>query len=196
MPKGLGEYHSMGARRVLIAIGSNQGDSVAIVRAAMDRLATFARGGFARSSLWRTSPVDCPPGSNDYINAAVAFEPVDDLVPEHLLDQLKLLEREFGRAPNAARNAPRELDLDLLVFGDACRSTVEFTLPHPRAVDRRFVLAPVAEVAPDLVWPGIGRTVRELLAALDSNERVELLHDQVVASDDLAEGRLTLKGHT
>jgi 2-amino-4-hydroxy-6-hydroxymethyldihydropteridine diphosphokinase len=174
---------------VLIAIGSNQGNSVAIVRAAMDRLATFARGPLVRSSLWRTSPVDCPPGSNDFVNAAVAFEPLDTLTPERLLDRLKQIEREFGRTPVSVRNAPRELDLDLLVFRDARRSTPEFTLPHPRATNRRFVLAPAAEVAPDLEWPGTGRTVRELLSALDSNECVELLHDQVVASDDMAEGR-------
>jgi 2-amino-4-hydroxy-6-hydroxymethyldihydropteridine diphosphokinase len=180
--------------RVLIAIGSNQGDSVAVVRAAMNRLATFARGALVRSSLWRTTPVDCPPGSNDFVNAVVAFEPLDTLAPERLLDSLKDIERDFGRTENAVRHAPRELDLDLLVFGEARRSSADFTLPHPRATNRRFVLVPAAEVAPDLVWPGIGRTVRELLASLDSNERVELLHDQVVASDGSSEGRVAEKG--
>ncbi len=72
----------------------------------------------AQSSLWRTSPVDCPPDSGDFINAVVAFEPRDGLTPEGLLAALKQLEREFGRAAAPVRNAPRELDLDLLVYGD------------------------------------------------------------------------------
>jgi 2-amino-4-hydroxy-6-hydroxymethyldihydropteridine diphosphokinase len=181
---------------VLIGIGSNQGDSVAIVRTAMERLAAYARSRIHRSSLWRTSPVDCPPGSREFINAAVAFEPAITLDPETLLAACKRIERELGRTPSRERHAPRELDLDLLVFGTERRSTSDFTLPHPRAVQRRFVLEPAAEVAPDLVWPGTRSTVRELLAALESDERVELLGASVVASDSAVEGRLRVKDHT
>jgi 2-amino-4-hydroxy-6-hydroxymethyldihydropteridine diphosphokinase len=154
----------------------------------MNRLAAFARGPLLQSSLWRTSPVDCPPGSGDFVNAVVAFEPLETLQPEALLAALKRLEDEFGRARSGIRHAPRELDLDLLVFGDAVRSSADFTLPHPRATERRFVLAPAAEVAPDLVWPGTEVTVRELLRRLRSAERVELWHDAVVASDGCVEG--------
>src|SRR5262245_39376046 len=195
VPKGIGEYHST-AGLVLIGIGSNQGDSVAIVRTAMDRLAAFASGSVRRSSLWRTTPVDCPPGSGEFVNAAVAFEPAATLDPETLLAACKRLQRELGRTPSITRHAPRELDLDLLVFGTAQRSTSDFTLPHPRAIQRRFVLEPAAEVAPDLVWPGTRATVRELLAALESDERVELLGAAVVASDPAVEGRRRVKDHT
>ena len=157
---------------VLIGIGSNRGDSREIVREAMRRLEQFAQGDVRRSHLFRTSPVDCPPGSDDFINAAAAFEARAGLTPESLLHDLKALEREYGREENPPRNAPRELDLDLLLYGDERRDTETFTLPHPRAVDRLFVLAPAAEVLPDAVWPGTGRRIRELLARLDSNETV------------------------
>jgi 2-amino-4-hydroxy-6-hydroxymethyldihydropteridine diphosphokinase len=160
---------------VLIGLGSNRGDSAAIVAAAMDSLEAFASGPVLRSSLWRTSPVDCPPGSAPFVNAAAAFRPRPDLTPEALLTALKSLERAFGRQSVTVRNAPRELDLDLLLFGDEVRDLPEFILPHPRAVDRRFVLAPAAEVLPEAVWPRIGHTVRELLTALDSDEQVERL---------------------
>lgn len=162
---------------VLIGLGSNRGDSTAIVRGAMARLAVFAAGPVGCSSLWRTSPVDCPPGSDSFINAAAAFAPRPGLTPEGLLQALKSLEAEHGRPTVRTRNAPRALDLDLLLYGDERRNAADLVLPHPRAVGRRFVLAPAAEVLPDLRWPGTGRTIAELLANLDSDERVERLAD-------------------
>ncbi|MEQ8858693.1 MAG: 2-amino-4-hydroxy-6-hydroxymethyldihydropteridine diphosphokinase [Pseudomonadales bacterium] len=160
---------------VLVGLGSNRGDSVAIVREALDRLQDFAAAGVRGSSLWRTSPVDCPPGSGDFINAAAAFEPRPGVSPEALLAGLKAIERDYGRQPVGVRNAPRELDLDLLLFGDEVRQADDFVLPHPRAVNRLFVLAPAAEVLPQARWPGTGRSVAELLAALHSDECVERL---------------------
>jgi 2-amino-4-hydroxy-6-hydroxymethyldihydropteridine diphosphokinase len=160
---------------ILVGIGSNRGDSIGIVRESMERLRGFSGTTFRRSSLWRTSPVDCPPGSGDFINAVVAFEPRAGLTPENLLAALKQLEREFGRATTPIRNAPRELDLDLLTYGDEKRMTSHFVLPHPRATERRFVMAPAAEIAADLRWPGTGATVAELLARVDDGETVERL---------------------
>ena len=157
---------------VLIGLGSNRGDSAAIVQSAMARLQAFAGGPLRCSSLWRTSPVDCPPGSPDFVNAAVAFEPRAEVSPETLLDGLKALEAQYGRRPARERNAPRELDLDLLLFGGEVRDRADFVLPHPRAVNRLFVLAPAAEVLPNAIWPGTGRTIASLLAALETDERV------------------------
>ena len=111
---------------ILVGIGSNRGDSIRIVRASIDALRGFAAGALRQSSLWRTSPIDCPPDSDDFINAVVAFEPRADLTPEGLLAALKKLERQFGRAAAPVRNAPRELDLDLLVYGDERRATTRF----------------------------------------------------------------------
>ena len=160
---------------VLIGLGSNRGNSRRIVTEAMSRLAMFADDVFYRSHLWRTSPVDCPQGSADFINAAVAFKPQSSFTPEILLASLKKIEREYGREATSLRNAPRELDLDLLLFGAQTRDEPDFVLPHPRAVNRLFVLAPAAEVLPDAIWPGIGRSVVELLDRLDSDEQAERL---------------------
>lgn len=157
---------------ILIGLGSNRGDSVQIVNTAMARLGEFAEGQVRCSRLWRTSPVDCPPGSDDFINAAAAFRPLGGLTPEALLAALKKLESEFGRKPDCVKNAPRELDLDLLLFARETRNEAEFVLPHPRAVDRLFVLAPAAEVLPDAVWPATGLTILQLLDRLDSSEQV------------------------
>ncbi len=157
---------------VLIGLGSNRGDSRRIVMEAMARLDDFADGDVRVSHLWRTSPVDCPPDSRDFINAAAAFRAKAEVTPESLLLALKKLEKEYGRNTNQQRNAPRELDLDLLLFEDQTRATEQFTLPHPRAVNRLFVLAPAAEVLPDAVWPGTSHSISELLAALETNERV------------------------
>jgi 2-amino-4-hydroxy-6-hydroxymethyldihydropteridine diphosphokinase len=158
---------------VLIGLGSNRGDSAAIVAAAIARLEQFAAAPIRRSRLWRTSTVDCPPGAAPFINAAVAFEPRPEISPEMLLKALKAIEAEFGRTASSVRNAPRELDLDLLLFHQEVRELPHFTLPHPRAVNRLFVLAPAAEVLPDAVWPRLDLTIRQLLAALDTDEQVE-----------------------
>lgn len=167
---------------VLIGLGSNQGPSADIVPQAVQALAQFAVPGTFRSSrLWQTSPVDCPPQSNEFVNAAVCFEARPELTPESLLRQLKALEVEFGRGRKLVRNAPRELDLDLLVYDQHTRDTQDFTLPHPRAVNRLFVLAPAAEVAPDLQWPGINQSIQDLLNALETDEQAIPMAD--VAAD-------------
>lgn len=160
---------------VLVGLGSNQGASAAILEAAAARLPAFAAGPVRLSGFWRTSPVDCPPGSGDFINAVAAFDPKSGLTPEGLLDALKAIEREFGPRTPGVRNAPRALDLDLLIFGAETRNTPEFVLPHPRAVQRRFVLVPASEVAAEVVWPQTGRTIGALAAALVTDERLERL---------------------
>lgn len=153
-----------GPNSVLVALGANLGARVDTIRHAMDRLAAFAAGPVRRSSLWLAAPVDCPPGSPAFVNAAVALEPRSGETPESLLDGLKALEIEFGRQPGTGRNEPRPLDLDLIAFGQETRVTARLKLPHPEAHRRRFVLQPLAEVAPDFVLPGQNRTVAELLA--------------------------------
>ena len=154
----------------LVALGSNLGDSAATVRVAMDRLESLSASPLRRSSLWRSPPVDCPPGSPDFVNAVVALEPLPGETPESLLDKLQALEVAFGRRPKQVLNEPRPLDLDLIAFGGEERCSARLTLPHPRAHLRRFVLAPLAEIAPDTVLPGRRESVRELLAALQTAE--------------------------
>lgn len=157
---------------VIVALGANLGDAAATLRAAMGRLRSLAAGEFRASSLWETTPVDCPPGSPPFINAAVAFLPHPGATPESLLAHLQTLEKEFGRQPKQVLNDARPLDLDLIAFGVEVRSTPALTLPHPRAHQRRFVLQPLAEIAPELVLPGQSEPVRELLTRLRSAEQV------------------------
>jgi 2-amino-4-hydroxy-6-hydroxymethyldihydropteridine diphosphokinase len=137
----------------IVAIGSNLGDSRELVRRAMDRLQEFSDTPILRSSLYETSPVDCPPGSPNFINAVAAFEPRASETPESLLKKLQALEQEFGRLPKKALNESRPLDLDLIAFKAEVRNTPQLVLPHPRAHLRGFVLEPLAEIAPDFVLP-------------------------------------------
>ncbi|MCX8154859.1 MAG: 2-amino-4-hydroxy-6-hydroxymethyldihydropteridine diphosphokinase [Verrucomicrobiae bacterium] len=139
--------------RVVVALGSNLGDSEAILRAAARELQALAAGGFKLSSFYRTEPVDCPPGSPPFLNAVAVFEPLPGETPETLLPKLQALERRFGRQPKKMHNEPRPLDLDLIAFGGEKRHTPQLTLPHPRARQRAFVLEPLREIAPDFVWP-------------------------------------------
>ncbi len=155
-----------------ISLGSNLGDSPQIIRRAMAQLQRLSAAPPLKSSLWRTTPVDCPPGSPPFVNAVVGLMPRADETPASLLAKLQALEKEFGRPPKKALNERRPLDLDLITFGREIRATPELTLPHPRAHLRRFVLQPLAEIAPELVLPKQSRTVLQLLTDLRSSEEV------------------------
>lgn len=143
-----------------IALGSNLGDRWANLSAAVRRLR--AEPGLrvvAVSEFYETAPVDCPPGSGDYLNAAAAVE--TDRPPDDLLKLLLTIERQFGRE-RAGPNSPRTLDLDLLLYDDRVVNTPELTLPHPRMHERAFVLVPLSQIAPDLTHPILRTTVNEL----------------------------------
>jgi 2-amino-4-hydroxy-6-hydroxymethyldihydropteridine diphosphokinase len=158
-----------------VALGSNLGDSRRIILDSMVRLQSFSDEPIRKSSLWQTSPVNCPPNSPKFMNAVVGFTPQKNEMPESLLKKLCELEKEFGRASKTVLNEPRPLDLDLIVFGSEMRDTPELVLPHPRAHLRRFVLQPLNEIAPDFILPGQGRTVSQLFAGLPGDETVTRL---------------------
>jgi len=145
-----------------IALGSNLGSPRETVLRAMDRLQGFSAAPVVRSSLYETDPVDCPPGSPKFVNAVIGLIPHPGETPESLLKKLQGLEREFGREPKRVHNEARPLDLDLIAFGGEVRNTPELVLPHPRAHERRFVLEPLAEIAPDLILPGQTKNVFQL----------------------------------
>jgi 2-amino-4-hydroxy-6-hydroxymethyldihydropteridine diphosphokinase len=149
-----------------VAIGSNLGSPRENVARAMDRLQQLSDDAIGRSSIYETDPVDCPPGSPRFANAAIALVPRRDETPESLLGKLQAIEREFGRRPKQFHNEPRPLDLDLIAFGNETRTTPQLVLPHPRAHQRRFVLESLAEIAPDLVLPGQTASVACLLKTL------------------------------
>jgi 2-amino-4-hydroxy-6-hydroxymethyldihydropteridine diphosphokinase len=145
-----------------VALGSNRGDRRSHLDFAVERLADFLTH-LRVSRYYETVPVGVPDPQPLFLNAAVVGEPV--LPPGELLTALLGIERERGRErpyPGAART----LDLDLVLYGDVALEEPGLSLPHPRFRERRFVLEPLAEIAPDLRDPVTGKTVLELLARL------------------------------
>lgn len=143
-----------------VGLGANLGDARAALASALAALAELPDTAMLRcSSVWRTAPIDS--SGPDYLNAVAELRTA--LEPLELLQRLQAIERAHGRE-RPYRNAPRTLDLDLLLVDALTLDTPELTLPHPRAHARAFVLAPLAELAPSLQIPGRGR-VSDLLAA-------------------------------
>jgi len=155
-----------------VALGSNLGESRALMNRALAELRSFSDQPLLQSSLWQTRPVDCPPGSPAFLNAVAGLVPHANETPETLLARLQRMERDFGRQPRQVRNEPRPLDLDLLTFRREVRTTATLTLPHPRAHLRRFVVEPLNEIAPDFILPRQTKSVRQLLAELETDEVV------------------------
>ncbi|MFC6646026.1 2-amino-4-hydroxy-6-hydroxymethyldihydropteridine diphosphokinase [Granulicella cerasi] len=153
-----------------IALGSNLegtfGSPEENIRAAFLRLSALGEVK-ATSSLYVTTPVGYLDQPN-FVNAAALLE--TQLAPLELLRGLLAIEREFGRdrSANAISKGPRTLDLDLLLYGEEVMNTEELTLPHPAMHERRFVLEPLAEIAPTLLHPTLQITIAELLSALSA----------------------------
>src|ERR1017187_523842 len=161
-------------RWAIIAFGANLGDAQENILEAMRRLEGVSERPLRRSSLWQTTPVDCPPGSPVFVNAVVGLVSGKGETPETLLAKLQALEKHFGRQPKQVLNEPRPLDLDLIAFGNETRATQELTIPHPRAHERRFVLQPLSEIAPDLILPGQSKSVARLLEQLPPDKRMQI----------------------
>lgn len=155
---------------VYIALGANLGDPVGQLLRAIDELATLPHSRLlARSSLYRSRPVGGPP-QPDYVNAVVRL--TSALKPRTLLHHCLAIEAKFGRQ-RLEKNAPRTLDLDLLLYDGLIMDEAGLTLPHPRMHLRGFVLKPLAEIAPALVIPGRG-AIGALLATVDTSDLVRL----------------------
>lgn len=153
--------------RAYVGLGANLGDAAATLDAAVAALDALPRTRVVnRSPVYRTAPVDA--GGPDYLNAVAAVE--TGLSAPGLLAALLHIETENGRL-RPYPNAPRTLDLDLLLHGDACLDTPTLTVPHPRLHLRAFVLVPLADVAPELVVPGRG-AVTDLLPGV-AGQRIE-----------------------
>ncbi len=149
--------------RVGIALGSNLGDRSANLAAARDCLREIAEPGapFLTASDHATEPLLCPPGSPQFTNSVIEISYSGTAA--QLLETTQAIEQKLGRQASLIRNAPRIIDIDLLYFGDEIIRTENLILPHPRIAERQFVLAPLAEIRPDLMLPGHTRSISELL---------------------------------
>jgi len=151
------------AVRAWVGLGANLGDPDAALRSAFGALGGLPRTVLAaHSALYATGPLDAD--GPDYCNAVAALD--TELAPRDLLGHLQKIENAHGRE-RPRRNAPRTLDLDLLLYGSLVLNTPELTLPHPRMHQRAFVLVPLLELDPAIVLPGLG-PARDFLAALSS----------------------------
>ena len=159
-----------------VGFGSNLGDRLALLSEAMRRL--VAEPGWrllTRSPVYETDPVGVKPEHRHlaYLNAVAIFEAAD--TAKQCLDVLARVEADLGRVRSDDRYAPRTIDLDLLYHGANVVESRALVVPHPRWATRLFVVQPLADVRPDLVLPGSGRRVREVLESLrDSREGVRL----------------------
>lgn len=154
--------------RVGIALGSNLGDRLANLQAARACLLKITAPGslFLEASTYQTEPLLCPSGSPYFYNSVVELS--FDGSPAELLEITQAIEKKLGRIKVPERNAPRVIDIDLLYFGDQMIDTESLILPHPRIVERRFVLEPLAEIRPELILPGQRRSVGELLLEMNA----------------------------
>ena len=155
-----------------LGLGSNLGDREGHLRAAIEMLGEHGVEVEAVSSAYETEPVGEVLDQPDFLNAAIRIR--TGLEPEALLDVCKAIEVERGRTLTAARHSPRPLDVDLLLLGDIELRAERLTLPHPEVTSRRFVLAPLMELDPELALPD-GTRLTDALAALGPGQEVRRL---------------------
>lgn len=154
-------------RRVVIALGSNLGERMANLQGAVDAIAdtpdVWVTG---VSPVYETEPVGCPEGSKNFLNAVVLLDTT--LAANRLMDRALAIEDAFERERGDLPNAPRTLDVDLIVVGDRRSDTEFLRLPHPRAAERAFVLKPWHDLEPDAEFPGNG-PIAELLEKIGAD---------------------------
>lgn len=155
--------------RAYVGLGANLGDARAVLAAAYAEVQRLPQTSRHRCSPWfRTAPIDS--SGPDYINAVACFDTT--LSPQDLLEALQRIENAHGRE-RPYRNAPRTLDLDVLLYGEQTIATPTLSVPHPRMHERAFVLQPLAALAPEAVIPGRGPL--SALLALVAEQAIERL---------------------
>ena len=154
-------------RRAVLALGSNLGERMASLQGAVNAIAdtpdVWVTG---VSPVYETEPVDCPPDAKTFLNAVVLIDTT--LAASRLMDRALAIEDAFDRERSEVANAPRTLDVDLIVVGDRRSDDESLRLPHPRAAERAFVLRPWLDVEPEAEFPGLG-PVADLLEKTDQS---------------------------
>jgi len=153
--------------RVYLSLGSNVGDREDHLRGAITRLESIARV-ISVSSFYETEPMEVT-NQPWFLNCAVKVETTK--MPKQLMAAILEMEREMGRL-RTIKKGPRTVDIDILLFGDAVVDSQEVTIPHPAMHERRFVLEPLAEIAPEARHPVFKKTVSEMLDALPGGQTV------------------------
>jgi 2-amino-4-hydroxy-6-hydroxymethyldihydropteridine diphosphokinase len=150
-----------------VAFGSNEGEREKNIVLAVEMLGAISGIRVLRTSrMIETKPVDCPPESNDFLNGVVEIE--TELLPRELLSALLDIERALGRV-RSHKNAPRPIDLDIILYGKEILDAPDLTLPHPRMRERAFVLDPLLELAPDIRDPRTKELFSAIRAQLNVN---------------------------
>ena len=163
-----------------IGFGSNIGDRLSFIRNALNQLSHTEEITIIEiSSLYETEPVGNE-AQGMFLNGVVAIE--TNLSPQTLLKTIKEIETNVGRQ-HRKRWGPREIDLDVLTYGEMCLHTPELGIPHPEMHNRRFVLVPLVEIAPDLVHPVLKESVQSLLNHLADDYTLEKFIDSDFVSD-------------
>lgn len=151
-----------------LSLGSNVGDRAAYLRDAIARLQSAGHV-VAVSSFYETEPVEFTQ-QPWFLNCAVALETAK--MPKQLLSALLRIERQMGRR-RIQKKGPRTIDIDILLFGNAAMDSAQLTIPHPAMHERRFVLEPLAEIAPEARHPVLSKTIREMCNALPKGQAVK-----------------------
>jgi len=162
-----------------LSFGSNLGDGAAQLRRALEMLPGAGVQVTRVSPFYKTQPVEFSP--QPWFANCVA-EADTDLLPLGLLRRLKGIERALGRRPGSVVKGPRVIDIDILLFGEAVVKSAELTIPHPRLEQRRFVLVPLSEIAPEVRHPVTQLTVREMLTQTSDHSRVIRLKDEGIGN--------------
>ncbi len=169
---------------VYLSLGSNLGDRVANLSAALEQLGTLGSLK-AVSAFYETEPVDYL-SQPWFVNCAVALE--TELMPRQLLARLQAIEQNMGRRRTHAKG-PRLIDLDILLFGSSVVDLPNLVIPHPELHQRRFVLAPLADIAPDARHPIFKKTMRQLRDALAPGQTVKRMDESSMRSRQPQEQR-------